>query len=252
MTVHLPEGRTLVKEDGFNFNCHPAVSCFLTCCHNTKIYLFPYDIIRLKNILQISSSEFMRTYTRISEGSHPYFPSVMLNMAEDDNFPCPFLKDDGCRVYRDRPSSCRTYPLERAVENTGDNDNFKIHYFLTNHSYCKGHFEDRNYSIKQWERDQGLHEFNLYNELWAEVDAFFSTNPWQGEGSAGPLQQLAFMICYNIDDFRKYVEDNNLLKQFRIEKSEKNRIKKNDASLLKFGFQWLLHYLGGKPTLLKK
>lgn len=252
MSHHIPEGRTLIGKEGFTFHCHPGVSCFLTCCHKTEIYLFPYDIIRLKNNLEIHSAEFMRTYTRIGEGSHPYFPGVMLNMADKEGFPCPFLKSDGCSVYVDRPSACRTYPLERAVENIAYENRLKVHYFLTHHEYCKGHFEDKKFTLQKWERDQRLHDYNLNNELWAEVDAFFATNPWQGEGTAGPLQQLAFMACYNIDDFRAYVEEHQLLKQFKLDKSEKNRIKKSDGALLQFGFKWLLFYLGGKPTLIKR
>ncbi|PID72578.1 MAG: Fe-S oxidoreductase [Desulfobulbus propionicus] len=248
--AHLPEGRTRVGKAPFSFHCHPEVSCFLTCCHNTLLYLFPYDIIRLKNNLHIDSATFMRTYTRVAKGSHPFFPSVMLNMADKDGSPCPFLSEQGCSVYPDRPSACRTYPLERGVEHV--NGRLKEHYFMTHHPYCKGHFEQRTYTLRKWEREQQLHEFNLFNELWAEVDAFFATNPWQGEGGAGPLQQLAFMVCYNIDDFRAYVETHQLLKQFKLDKNTRNRIKREDGALLQFGFQWLQYYIGRRPTLITK
>lgn len=243
---------TKIGKDPFRFHCHPGVSCYLRCCHDTLLYLFPYDVIRLKKQLNIHSSEFMRKHTRLGEGSHPFFPGVLLNMAAIEGSPCPFLANEGCSVYKDRPSACRTYPLERGVENLGGGKGIKAHYFMTHHPYCKGHLEDRSYTIKQWERDQGLYDFNLMNDLWAEVDAFFSTNPWQGEGNAGPLQQLAFMVCYNIDDFRSYCEDHMLLKRFSMTKSERNRIKRDDSALLKFGFQWLQYYIGRRPTLIPK
>lgn len=54
-----------------------------------------------------------------------------------------------------------------------------------------------------------------------EVDALFAANPWQGEGQAGPLQQLAFMVCYNIDAFRDYVQQHNLLAAFRLERDRR-------------------------------
>ncbi len=253
MSKHLPDGRTDIgSKDSFSFHCHPGVSCFLTCCHKVEILIFPHDIIRLKQHLEISSSDFIRTYTRIGEGSHPYFPSLMLNMANKEGFPCPYLENEGCRVYPHRPSACRTYPLERGVEYLGPGNGLKPHYFLTHHSYCKGHFEAKEYTLKKWERDQGLYDFNLFNELWAEVDAFFATNPWQGEGSGGPLQQLAFMVCYNIDDFRQYTDEHGLLQQFKLDKYERSRIKKDDAALLKFGFKWIQYYLGGRSVLIKK
>lgn len=214
--------------------------------------LFPYDIVRLKQSLQLHSSDFLQRHTRLCEGSHSYFPGVKLQLTDQEGRPCPFLGADGCTVYRHRPSACRTYPLERGVEKTGIREPLRIHYFKTQHPYCQGHEEQRMYTIKQWERDQGLEEYNLYNDMWAEVDAFFSTNPWAGEGKAGPYQQLAFMACYNIDAFRAYVEKNSITKQFVFSKDERRRIGRDDAYLLWFGFQWIMHILGGKANLIKK
>ena len=238
----IPEGRTVVGEERFHFHCHADVSCYLTCCHKVEMYLYPYDIVRLKNRLGLHSSEFMRRHTRIAEGSHPYFPAVMLNMAASEGYPCPFLVEAGCSVYKDRPSSCRTYPLERAVERHPDTELLRIHYFMTHHPYCKGHQEERTYTVGEWERDQLIHE----------VDAFFATNPWQGEGTAGPRQQLAFMVCYNIDEFRSYVTQHNLLSCFRLNKEERRRIKREDSELLKFGFNWLQFALGDRRTLSRR
>ena len=120
---------------------------------------------------------------------------------------------------------------------------------MTHHPYCKGHQEERTYTVSEWERDQLIHEYNLMNDYWAEVDAFFATNPWQGEGKAGPRQQMAFMVCYNLDEFRSYVSRHNLLSDFRLSKDERRRIKRDDAELLKFGFQWLQFTLGDRRTL---
>ena len=123
---------------------------------------------------------------------------------------------------------------------------------MTHHLYCKGHHEKRSYSIRHWERDQRLYEYNLYNDLWAELDAFFSTNPWAGEGLAGPYQKLAFMVCYNIDEFRSYVENHNLLNEFMMNKDERKRIVNDDGQLLHFGFGWLEFVLGGRKNLVRK
>lgn len=243
------EGRTKIGSEPFQFSCHPGVSCYMDCCRKLDMYLYPFDIIRLKNSLGLRSAEFMRNHTRIAQGSHPYFPAIMLNMSENEAATCPFLGDKGCTVYPDRPSSCRTYPLERAVEKSGVHNNLKEHYFMTHHAYCKGHGETDNQSLRQWTRNQGLYDYNLMNDLWAEVDAFFATNPWQGEGKAGPRQQLAFMACYNIDDFRVYTQQYNLLRKFRLDRDRRRRIERDDSELLKFGFDWLQFILGDRPTL---
>jgi Fe-S-cluster containining protein len=246
----LPDTGEIRGNDPFSFHCHPGVSCYMTCCRKLDMYLYPFDILRLKNSLKMHSAEFIHTHTRIARGSHPYFPAIMLNMAANEAATCPFLGSRGCSVYPDRPSACRTYPLERAVEKkSGKQKCLEEHYFLTHHSYCLGHGETNTYTIRQWVREQGLHEYNLMNDLWAEVDAFFASNPWQGEGKAGPRQQLAFMACYNIDDFRGYTRQYDLLRRFRLDRARRRRIERDDVELLKFAFDWLQFVLGDRPTL---
>lgn len=245
-------GRTSINNHSFQFHCHPQVSCYLVCCHNVDMLLFPFDVILLKNHLGIHSKEFLERYIELCEGSHPYFPGIKLRMNADEQHSCPFLAENGCHVYRNRPSACRTYPLERGVEKPSPGKKLQVHYFMTHHPYCKGHFESRTYSIEQWERDQMLHECNDYNDRWAELDAFFATNPWAGEGKAGPFQQLAFLVCYNIDAFREYLEHHRLLNQFRISKEERRRILRDDGALMLFGFDWLETVLGGRQKLTKK
>jgi len=245
----IPEGRTLVGNAPFRFACHPGVACFTDCCRKLELYLYPFDVLRLKQALGITSSRFMHLYTRLAPGSHPFFPAVMLNMADNEDHTCPFLTTQGCSVYGDRPSSCRTYPLERAVEKKEGRQRLVAHYFMTHHSYCHGHGETCEYTLRRWERDQGLYEYNLMNDLWAEVDAFFATNPWQGEGAAGPMQQLAFMVCYNIDEFRNYAQQHRLADTFRLKKEQRRRLDRDDEELLKFGFSWLLHVLGNRGSL---
>jgi Fe-S-cluster containining protein len=244
-----PEGMEPIGKERFNFGCHAGVSCFTSCCRKLDMYLYPYDIIRLKRRLAIHSEEFMRRYTRLGQGSHPFFPAVMMRMADNEEQTCPFLLGSGCDVYEDRPTSCRTYPLERAVARTADRGRREEHYFMTRHHYCMGHQEDTSWTVKEWIRDQKLVHYNYMNELWTEVDTLFSMNPWQGEGAGGPRQQLAFMVCYNIDGFRSYVERNDLLQQFKLPSARLRRIKADDEALLQFGFDWLLAVLGGKDTL---
>ncbi|MBV5316926.1 MAG: YkgJ family cysteine cluster protein [Desulfobulbaceae bacterium] len=248
----VPPDRTLIDRKDFNFHCHSGVRCFLSCCRNVDMLLFPYDILRLKQKLKLQSSDFVHKYTMVCEGSHLHFPGLKLRLTEDTLPVCPFLAPHGCTVYEDRPSACRTYPLERGVEHVGPGQPLKIHYFMTHHAYCMGHDEVRTYTLRQWERDQKLHDYNLFNDLWAELDAFFSTNPWAGEGKAGPYQQLAFMVCYNIDGFRAYVERHGLLNTFRLNKDERRRISNCDEQLLRFGFSWLEFILGGRKNLIPK
>jgi Fe-S-cluster containining protein len=236
----------------FPFECHAGVSCFTFCCRNVNLTLYPYDIIRLKKSLNIDSEEFMRTHTFLQKEHNPCFPSVKLKLLTDDKKSCPFLKEDGCSVYNDRPSACRTYPLEVAVGKENNESATEEYFFLTNHSYCLGHGEAKRQTVKQWSRSQKLHAFNLMNSLWAEVDALFASNPWKGEGAGGEKQQIAFMVCYNIDSFREFVRMHKLIQQFRVDKPTKKMILSEDSELLKFGFEWLKLILTGKSSLVMR
>lgn len=247
-----PEGMVPLGKSEFQFACHSGVGCFTFCCKNVDMILYPYDIIRLKQALGIDSEKFMRTHTVLGKGDNPYFPTVKLKLTEDSHKACPFLNIDGCSVYKDRPSACRTYPLERAVDRSRSGSDPGEYYFLTNHSYCLGHKEKSSLTVSSWIRNQKLIDYNTMNDLWAEVDTVFSQNPWKGEGAAGEKQQLAFMVCYNIDGFRRFTDEHQLVKQFKLDKDFKKRISKEDGEMLKFGFQWLQLILTGKSSLLRK
>ena len=53
----------LGSDSTFKFKCHSGVKCFTACCRDINIILTPYDIIRLKNRLDLSSEEFLAIYT---------------------------------------------------------------------------------------------------------------------------------------------------------------------------------------------
>jgi len=92
----------------------------------------------------------------------------------------------------------------------------------------------------------------MMNDHWAEVDTVFAANPWAGEGSGGPKQQVAFTTCYDIDNFRIMVAKHDLLERFTVTREQKRRINESDIELLKFGFEWIKNFLGASSSLLSK
>lgn len=44
-------------DDKFQFRCRKGIAYFSKCCENIDILLTPYDIVRLKNRLGISSQD---------------------------------------------------------------------------------------------------------------------------------------------------------------------------------------------------
>ena len=248
-----PEGMVPLGDSEFHFSCHPGVACFTFCCKNVDLDLYPYDVIRIKNQLGIDSETFLREHTEFKKGGNPFFPTLKLKLAPfEDEQACPFLSKEGCTVYKNRPTSCRTYPLERAVDRSASGGRPEEFYFLTNHEYCLGHKEPDRITVRKWVRSQRLDEFNLMNELWADVDTLFASNPWQGEGTGGEKQQMAFMACYNIDGFRSFAKENGIFSHFVIDRDWKNRIKRDDSELLKFSFEWIKKVLGGRSSLISK
>ena len=247
-----PEGMAPIGNDGFSFSCHPGVPCFTTCCRKVDLVLYPYDVLRLKNGLGIRSDEFLQRYTRVVKGQNPCFPTLMLALTEEGKGACPFLAEEGCSVYEDRPSACRTYPLERAVDRSPERGRPEDYYFLVRHDYCKGHEETEQNSVAGWIRSQRLQRYNTYNDLYTEIDTLFAANPWQGEGAGGPSQQLAFMVCYNVDGFRVFLGEQKLLDHFRLSRQVRRDIATDDEELLKFGFEWLKFLFGGKSSLMRK
>lgn len=245
-----PEGMVPLANSKFRFRCHPGVPCFTKCCRKLELFLYPYDIIKLKKNLNLDSEDFMNQYAGVVPGRiNPYFPSVVLRMLDNADYTCPFLSHEGCRVYENRPSACRTYPLERAVDRDNSSGRPEEFYFMTNHDYCKGHLEQQELSVNEWLRDQNLLYYNMMDDLWAEMDTLFRSNPWQGEGAAGPLQRMAFTVCYNIDGFRRYALSNDLFRQFKLSKSEIRSFSTDDEALLRFGYKWLKFILAGQAAL---
>lgn len=244
-----PEGMKPLGKDPFAFLCHPGIVCYNSCCRKLDMFLYPYDIIRLKNRLSLDSEEFIRRHTRLGQGGHPFFPAVMMRMADNPEQTCPFLGENGCTVYTDRPTACRTYPLERAVDRTPERGRPSEYYFLVRHSYCLGHEAERQWTVKEWVRDQKILDYNIMSDLWTEVDTLFAQNPWQGEGAGGARQQMAFMACYNIDGFRRFADETGLLAGFKLDKARQRLISGDDEALLKFAFDWLKYGLAGQPTL---
>lgn len=247
-----PEGMVPLCNSNFHFNCHSGLSCYTLCCRNVDMILYPYDIIRLKLALNIDSEELLRRHVVLTTADNACFPVVKLKLNDDDSKACPFLGDNGCRVYHDRPTACRTYPLERAVDRSRQRGMPEDYFFLTNHSYCLGHGEDKSFTVKDWIRNQRVFEYNTMNDLWADIDTIFTGNPWKGEGAAGEKQQLAFMVCYNIDGFRRLIDKQKLLSHFKLEKTIRRRIASDDSELLKFGFEWLKLIFSNTSSLIKK
>lgn len=245
----MPFNRKLLESESFIFECHPGTDCFTRCCRDADMYLYPYDIIRLKSRLALSSEQFLEQHTTTAFRDNPYFPSVMLKMSDKEDKSCPFLSSDGCRVYEDRPFSCRAYPLERAVSRVADGNRPKEMYFIVRHSHCHGHQETHRWTVAEWLEDQQIKDYNEINDRWVEIDTLFRHNPWGSEGPENPKLKMAFMACFNVDRLRTFIMESSFLERFDVMPGKIDKQREFDTDLLKFGFDWVEFFLTGKGPL---
>ena len=213
------------------------------------MYLYPYDVIRIKNRLNISSDLFLEQYTFQAIRDNPYFPSLMLKMTDNDEKWCPFLSIKGCTIYEDRPFSCRAYPLERAVARTGEKTERSVLYLIAGDSYCKGHKESREWTVVEWIEDQQIQLYNDMNDLWVNIDTLFRANPWGPQGLESPALRMAFMASFNVDGFKKFVFESTFLSRFNVDQNRVARPGDSDLELMKFGFDWIKFFLTGNGPL---
>ena len=96
------------------FNCYKGIECFNACCRNIDITLTPYDILRLKKRLGLTSGEFLKQYTYPFEFNKNSIAGVKMEPVEGGT-ECQFMTDEGCSVYEDRPTACRYYPVGQSL-----------------------------------------------------------------------------------------------------------------------------------------
>jgi hypothetical protein len=206
--------------------------------------LSPYDILRMKRCLGLSSDEFLEKYTiPEADGTIP-FPLVRLKM-DDETLKCPFVSPEGCTIYDDRPGPCRTYPLGRAATSTGMG--VRDSYFTVNESHCLGHNEEKEWTIHEWMEDQGIDEYNEMNNCWTGV----ITHPGiMGQGGlTHQKMRMFYMVSYNLETFKRFIFETSFLEKFDVGDDVIERIKTDEVELLKFGIRWLRFSLFGEGTL---
>ena len=225
------------REHPFNFNCYPEVSCFTNCCQDITIALTPYDVLRLKKGLGISSDEFVEKYTIIIPKEKRLIPLVILKMNEE-NKRCPFVSPQGCIVYNDRPWPCRMYPLDM-----NDDGTFSL---ITDVSHCLGLKEDDIWKISDWLEDQGIAPYDEMNEHFSSL--LIQLQAQELDIDNPKIQQMTFMALYNLDKFRDFVFKSSFLDRLEVEPERIEKINENEYDLLIFAFDWIKFGLFGKKV----
>ena len=228
----------LAQSETFHFSCHKGVKCFTDCCRMLELSLTPYDVLRLRTAINLTSRQLLDNYIIIEQDPGEPFPRFYLTMVDDGRASCVFISDQGCTVYEHRPAACRTYPLGRAVM-VGENGTINEHFVLMREDHCRGFEEPEVQSARQYSIEQDLLTYNRFNDAVAVILQHDAIR----KGFIPSASQIESFILalYDIDSFREKLL-NERLDSIVLSPAEKKRLI-SDEMLLSFGIDWLRQQL---------
>ncbi|THB70745.1 MAG: YkgJ family cysteine cluster protein [Desulfobulbaceae bacterium] len=246
----------LTMDSKIKFRCHPGVSCFTACCGGIKIVLTPYDILMLTKRLGIPAHELLHKYTLPTYLEKTDMPGVMIKMREEDN-KCPFVTPEGCTVYTDRPSACRYYPVgmadfheggTRDAEGNELESNEEKFFFLVKEDYCKGHEEDKEWTVREWRADQGVDVRDDMNREWLRLVMRRKSFGHQATLSE-QAKRMFFMASTDLETFRRFIFESSFLDTYIVDEETLDKIREDDVELMHFSFKYLASSLFGTQTM---
>lgn len=220
------------------FSCHKGIACWNACCSNIDISLTPYDILRLKSRLKMTSTEYLVKYTVPYEMEKDGIAGVKLKPVEGGTA-CQFMNPEGCGVYEDRPTACRYYPvallsMRKQTEYTDTHA-----YAMVKERHCLGHNEPRPITVEKYREEQGLIDYDELGRGWRQlILKKKSSGPTVGKPTPRSLQ-LFFMACYDLDRFRDFVTSDAFNDVYDIPEDLKQKIQSDEIALMELGFRLL-------------
>lgn len=235
-------------DDNFQFACHKGIGCFNKCCQSIDIQLTPYDILRLKNRLGLSAREFLFRHTVPFEMDGHGVPGLKLR-TQDESTQCPFLTEQGCGVYEDRPTACRYYALGLMSMRKKDSPTDEDSYFVVKEDHCLGHAEPQVQTVRAYRQSQGVDVYDEMNREWRQVVLKKrSCGPTIGKPSDRSLQ-LFFLASYDLDGFREFMNTPSFDEVYEVAPEERERLRQDDVAIMRFAFRFLKQALFGENTI---
>ncbi|MBU4503856.1 MAG: YkgJ family cysteine cluster protein [Proteobacteria bacterium] len=225
----------LSLNDSFRFKCSASVPCFNECCRDLNQFLTPYDILWLKNNLGIPSNLFLESYATQHTGPESGLPIITLKPAYTSELKCPFVSTSGCTVYKDRPSSCRTYPLARVLTRSRETGQNVEQYLLIKEPHCQGFKQGQINTVREWIKEQGIEIYNNMNDLLMEIISL--KNRFMPGQLSIKSERFFHMACYDLDTFRSHIFDKGILDDLALDSKTLDIIKKDDVELLKLSLK---------------
>lgn len=221
------EENLLTESSPFHFVCHDALPCFTQCCKDVNIYLTPYDVLRLRKALGIGATDFLSRYTQHFLAKGANVPVVQLLMNPDTLY-CPFVTEEGCQVYENRPWACRMFPLDLSPQD-------RKYRLIAGKERCKGLFERTEKNVGEWLKNQGVEEY-------AEMDAAFQRVVPERFRPGAPMDEglgRLLFFAYDLDRFSQLLNDDRFLKFYEVDEDMINLVKTDMEELLKLSFRYI-------------
>lgn len=238
-------------DDTIQFRCRPGIACFNKCCQNINIMLTPYDILRLKSRLGITSAEFLDKHASVFEMDAHGMPGIKMK-TKPGTSECQFLTPEGCGVYEDRPAACRYYALGVTAMRPKDSPNVEDFYFVVKEEHCLGHNEPRTLTVHEYRRGQGVEQYDEMNKEWREIILKKrSSGPTVGAPSPKSME-LFYLASYDLDNFRVFIASPFPHDVYDLEPAYLQKLLADEVELMKFGFRYLKQVLYGEKTIPEK
>jgi Fe-S-cluster containining protein len=250
MAPDRPETVSLYKEidqaslgldSTFTFRCQADLPCFNQCCRTPTVILSPYDILRLKQALGITSGELLQRYTRQEVEPESNLPLVLIDPCRSAESACPFLGAPGCLVYAHRPAACRLFPITMGSRLTADG--VVDYYFCRKLDYCRGFDSEVRWTLKSWMANQGFDEYDQGRRAWIETLLKAGVEPSIEIDAL--VQDLFATLAYDLDKFRRLASEPAFIQAYGVDARESSSLQADDLALLRLSYRLL-------PTLLRR
>jgi Fe-S-cluster containining protein len=199
--------------------------------------------MRLKRGLGLSSGGFLERFTLRHTGPGTGLPVVTLKPADPKELICPFVTPAGCRVYPDRPSSCRTYPLVRIARRNRATGRITRDYMLLRELHCRGFEAGALQTVKKWVADSDISDYDCWSDRMLEIISLKNLK------MPGPLSdklvEPIFTALYDLDRFRQQMLNEGLPAGFALPPAAREQDRHDDTALLNLGLEWVKKALAG-------
>ncbi|MCL1980487.1 MAG: YkgJ family cysteine cluster protein [Proteobacteria bacterium] len=220
------------------FACHPGVPCFTQCCRELDLALTPYDVLRLKRRLALTSGQLLDRHVIVEWDEGCVLPVCYLTMVDDGRASCVFVSSLGCAVYDDRPGSCRAYPVGRGATKSSDGTTVES-LVLLREAHCLGFAETAGtQTVRAYLHSQGLEPYNRFNDALLPLVQHPAILAGTFHPSRSQLAQY-MLALYDLDRFKDAIASGQVSLQSPLNPLELTGLTGDDEQLLLLGIRWL-------------